>query len=152
MLRGALGCALMRRKVEEIVRETLRPLVEADGGSLTIVEVTDARIELRLGAACAGCPGLAYTQRELLEPLLRQVVGATPRIDIHSRPDPKNAGLKNAGLKNTGLKNTGLKNTGLKNTGLKNTGLKNAGPKSEVPDVGASEPAPSKTSQAPEGD
>ena len=137
MLRGALGCAPMRRKVEEIVRETLRPLVEADGGSLTIVEVTDARIELRLGAACAGCPGLAYTQRELLEPLLRQVVGATPRIDIHSRPDPKNAGLEN---------------TGLENAGLENAGLEKAVPKSEVPGVGASEPAPSKTSQAPEGD
>jgi len=81
----------MRRKVEALVEQTLRPLVEADGGSLTIVEVTDVRIELRLGGACAGCPGLAYTRRELLEPLLRQTVGAGPRIEIHSQRLPRAA-------------------------------------------------------------
>ncbi|NOY92721.1 MAG: NifU family protein [Deltaproteobacteria bacterium] len=81
----------MRRKVEALVEQTLRPLVEADGGSLTIVEVTDARIEIHLGGACAGCPGLTYTRRELLEPLLRQTVGAGPHIEIHSRRLPRAA-------------------------------------------------------------
>jgi len=81
----------MRRKLELLVDETLRPLVEADGGEITIVTVTEARIELRLSGACAGCPGLAYTRAEVIEPLLRELVGDEVTLEVHSRRLPKTA-------------------------------------------------------------
>lgn len=70
------------KKVEAIVREIIGPLVQADGGQVEIVEVTDSQVRLRLSGACAGCPGAPYTKSRLIEPLLHQALGEQTKIHI----------------------------------------------------------------------
>lgn len=79
----------MRRAVEQLVEEKLAPLIAVDGGKITVLTANDARVELHLSAACAGCPGLAYTRDEIIVPLVREVVGEGVVIDVHSRRLPK---------------------------------------------------------------
>ena len=64
----------MTDQVNTIVETYLRPLVEADGGTIEVVEVNKAEVIVRLGGKCAGCPGRAYTLQKVLEPALRKAL------------------------------------------------------------------------------
>jgi Fe-S cluster biogenesis protein NfuA len=68
--------------VESIVDEVLRPLVSVDGGEVEIVSNTSDEIVLVLRGACAGCPGRVYTTSNVIEPLLRTVIGDRTRIVV----------------------------------------------------------------------
>lgn len=70
--------------VEQVVTHVLRPLIEADGGTIETLYVSDDRIVLRLGDACSGCPGVLYTKQHLIEPVLREAVGEEIRIEVQS--------------------------------------------------------------------
>lgn len=63
------------KTAEELVDEVVRPLVAADGGTVEVVVATRERVHLRLGAACAGCPGKNHTRAQVIEPLFRSVLG-----------------------------------------------------------------------------
>ena len=45
----------MRDKVEKALEE-LRPNLQADGGNVELVDVTDGVVKVKLTGACAGCP------------------------------------------------------------------------------------------------
>ncbi len=45
----------LRDKVEKALEE-LRPNLQADGGNVELVDVTDGVVKVRLTGACAGCP------------------------------------------------------------------------------------------------
>jgi Fe-S cluster biogenesis protein NfuA len=48
--------AIEKAKVEEVLAE-VRPHLQADGGDIELVDVTDDNIvRVRLQGACAGCP------------------------------------------------------------------------------------------------
>ncbi|MCS6799473.1 MAG: NifU family protein [Myxococcota bacterium] len=72
----------MRERVEAVVADLVRPLVEADGGRVEIVEVTEDEIVLALGGACAGCPGVPITREEVLEPALATALGRPVRVRV----------------------------------------------------------------------
>lgn len=79
----------MEPQVRELVDDVLRPLVEADGGTIELVSVTDERIVIRLGAACAGCPGVHYTREHVVVPAVRTVVDDSVHVEVEraaSRP------------------------------------------------------------------
>ena len=62
----------MREKVEQII-EQIRPNLQADGGNIELVDVTDEGIvKVRLQGACRGCPGAAMTLKFGVERLLRE--------------------------------------------------------------------------------
>ncbi len=75
--------------IEETIRTVLRPLVEADGGSVEILEIGADRVVLGLGRACLGCPGVPITQRAVIEPLLRSVIGPTTTIEVKAYVTPR---------------------------------------------------------------
>ncbi len=51
----------MKEQVEEALNE-IRPQLQADGGDIELVEVTeDGIVKVRLVGACAGCPGAQMT-------------------------------------------------------------------------------------------
>ncbi len=66
----------MHEKAVALNEETIRPLVEADGGRIDLVEATPSRIVIRLSGVCAGCPGQPYTLARIIEPAVRRVLGA----------------------------------------------------------------------------
>ena len=51
----------MKEQVEEALND-IRPQLQADGGDIELVEVTeDGVVKVRLVGACSGCPGAAMT-------------------------------------------------------------------------------------------
>lgn len=61
----------MREDVEKVIQQ-LRPMVQADGGDLELVQVTEAGVvTLRLHGACSGCASSTTTLRNGIERYLR---------------------------------------------------------------------------------
>ncbi len=51
----------MKEQVEAALND-IRPQLQADGGDIELVEVTeDGVVKVRLVGACSGCPGAAMT-------------------------------------------------------------------------------------------
>jgi Fe-S cluster biogenesis protein NfuA len=63
----------MREKIEEILTQ-IRPQLEADGGSVELVDVNEGTVSVRLTGACAGCPMATTTLKEGIERILKEYV------------------------------------------------------------------------------
>ena len=64
----------MREKVEAAL-DKVRPMLQADGGNVELVDVTeDGIVKVRLQGACAGCPMSQMTLRNGIERVLKQHV------------------------------------------------------------------------------
>ena len=64
----------MKEKVQKAL-EQIRPMLQADGGDVELVEVEENGIvKVRLKGACAGCPMSQMTLRNGIERLLKQQV------------------------------------------------------------------------------
>jgi Fe-S cluster biogenesis protein NfuA len=61
------------QQLADVVRDVLAELVGADGGTIEWVGLRDGVAEVRLGGACAGCPGQSFTVRTVVLPALRAV-------------------------------------------------------------------------------
>jgi Fe-S cluster biogenesis protein NfuA len=70
----------VRQKIENLIREVLQPLVQADGGRVELVSVDRDAIVLRLTGTCSGCPGRSCTTSEVIEPLIKKVLG--PSVSV----------------------------------------------------------------------
>ena len=63
--------------MEEAVRaklEELRSMLQADGGDLEFVGITDKTVSLRLRGACGTCPHATMTIKNGIERILRETV------------------------------------------------------------------------------
>ena len=64
----------MKEKVEAAIKE-LRPMLQADGGDVELVEVDEnGTVKVRLQGACSGCPHAAMTLKEGIEARLKEAV------------------------------------------------------------------------------
>jgi len=63
----------MRDKVEAALAQ-IRPALQADGGDVELVDVTEGVVKLRLKGACAGCPMSTMTLKNGIERVLKQQV------------------------------------------------------------------------------
>ena len=64
----------MKDRVEEVLDE-IRPLLQADGGDLELIEVTgDGVVKVRLQGACGSCPFSQMTLKMGVEQVLRRRV------------------------------------------------------------------------------
>jgi len=64
----------MREKVEKALEE-IRPALQADGGNLELVEVTDnGVVKVRLTGACGCCPMSTHTLKLGIEKRLKEIV------------------------------------------------------------------------------
>jgi Fe-S cluster biogenesis protein NfuA len=70
----------MREKVEEIINTKIKPLLEADGGGIELVEVEGGVVKVRLTGACHGCPGAAMTLQMGVERMLKQALPEVERV------------------------------------------------------------------------
>jgi Fe-S cluster biogenesis protein NfuA len=44
-----------------LILERVRPLLQADGGDIVLIEVIGTKAKVRLAGKCAGCPSAALT-------------------------------------------------------------------------------------------
>lgn len=64
----------MREKVEKALKK-IRPLLQADGGDVELVEVTkDKVVKVKLTGACGGCPMAQMTLKAGVERVLKEEV------------------------------------------------------------------------------
>ena len=71
----------MQEKAEAVIAEYIRPLVEADGGQVELVEATSSRVVIRLSGTCNGCPGQPYTLTRIIEPVIKRALGASVTVE-----------------------------------------------------------------------
>lgn len=63
-----------KQKVQEALNK-IRPQLQADGGDVELVEVTDeGQVKVRLTGACGGCPMSQMTLKMGIEKYLKQQI------------------------------------------------------------------------------
>ncbi len=63
----------MKEKVEAALA-LIRPQLQADGGDVELVDVSDGTVQVRLTGACGGCPMAAMTLKEGVERVIKEQV------------------------------------------------------------------------------
>ena len=70
----------MRERVEKIIAD-IRPLLQADGGDVELVDVVDGIVKVRLKGACHGCPGALYTLKNGIEQRLKTLIPEVKSVE-----------------------------------------------------------------------
>ena len=64
----------MREKVEAVLAK-VRPMLQADGGDVELVDVTDdGVVKVKLTGACSGCPMATLTLKQGIEAALKEEI------------------------------------------------------------------------------
>jgi Fe-S cluster biogenesis protein NfuA len=77
------GEAIMREKVEEALNK-IRPMLQADGGDVELVDVQEGVVTVRLQGACAGCPMSQMTLKNGIEKILKKEIPEI--VSVESAP------------------------------------------------------------------
>lgn len=70
----------MREQVEKAINE-IRPLLQADGGDVELVDIEDGVVKVRLKGACDGCPGAVYTLKNGIEQRLKTLIPEVKSVE-----------------------------------------------------------------------
>jgi Fe-S cluster biogenesis protein NfuA len=77
------GDFIMKEKVEAALQK-VRPMLQADGGDVELVDVKDGIVTVRLQGACGGCPMSQMTLKNGIERILKQAVPEI--VSVESAP------------------------------------------------------------------
>ena len=70
----------MKEKVEAAINK-IRPMLQADGGDVELVDVIDGVVTVRLQGACAGCPMSQMTLRNGIERFLKKEIPEVKSVE-----------------------------------------------------------------------
>ena len=73
----------MKEKVEAAIQK-IRPMLQADGGDVELVDVQEGIVTVRLQGACAGCPMSQMTLKNGIEKILKKEIPEV--IAVESAP------------------------------------------------------------------
>ncbi len=72
---------MLKEKVEKALDE-IRPALQADGGNVVLVDVTEEGVaKLRLTGACGHCPMSTYTLKMVIESKLKERIPELKSIE-----------------------------------------------------------------------
>ena len=73
---------IMKEKVAAVI-EDIRPMLQADGGDIELVDVAEDTgiVSVRLQGACKGCPGAQMTLKMGVERKLKQEVPEVTSVE-----------------------------------------------------------------------
>ena len=63
----------MKERVEEVLKQ-IRPALQADGGDIQLVDVTDGIVKVVLTGACGSCPMSQMTLKNGVEKTLKEKI------------------------------------------------------------------------------
>ena len=63
----------MKERVEEVLKQ-IRPALQADGGDIQLVDVTDGIVKVMLTGACGSCPMSQMTLKNGVEKTLKEKI------------------------------------------------------------------------------
>ena len=69
----------MKEQVEQVLNQ-IRPQLQADGGDVQLVDVTDGTVKVKLTGACAGCPMSTMTLKMGIERLLKEKIKEVKQV------------------------------------------------------------------------
>jgi Fe-S cluster biogenesis protein NfuA len=78
------GDHIMREKVEAAIKK-IKPMLQADGGDVELVDVKDGVVTVRLQGACAGCPMSQMTLKQGIERMLKKEVPGVVSVQAAPR-------------------------------------------------------------------
>jgi Fe-S cluster biogenesis protein NfuA len=70
----------MKEKVQEALKK-IRPMLQADGGDVELVDVEDGVVKVRLQGACAGCPMSQMTLKNGIEKILKEQIPEVKSVE-----------------------------------------------------------------------
>jgi len=70
----------VKEKVEEAIQE-IRPYLQADGGNIELIDVTNGVVKVKLLGACAGCPMSKMTLQWGVERTLKKKIPEIVRVE-----------------------------------------------------------------------
>jgi Fe-S cluster biogenesis protein NfuA len=70
----------MKEKIQEKINK-IRPMLQADGGDVELVDYKDGVVTVRLQGACAGCPMSQMTLKNGIERLLKQEIPEVKSVE-----------------------------------------------------------------------
>jgi len=70
----------MKEKVEEAL-DQIRPMLQADGGDVELVEIEGGTVKVRLTGACGGCPMAMMTLKSGIETKLKELVPEVSSVE-----------------------------------------------------------------------
>ncbi len=70
----------MKEKVETAL-DKIRPMLQADGGDIELVEIDGGVVKVRLKGACAGCPMSQMTIKNGVERLLKEQIPEVTSVE-----------------------------------------------------------------------
>jgi Fe-S cluster biogenesis protein NfuA len=71
----------MIAQVKEVIETKVRPVLNADGGDIELVDVEDGIVKVKLVGACAHCPSSALTLYEGVEKMLMELIPEVKGIE-----------------------------------------------------------------------
>ena len=70
----------MKEEVENALNK-IRPMLQADGGDVELVDVEDGVVKVRLQGACKGCPMSQMTIKNGIEKMLKEQVPEVKSVE-----------------------------------------------------------------------
>ncbi len=70
----------MKDRVEEVLAK-IRPSLQADGGDIQLVDVTDGVVKVKLTGACGTCPMSQMTLKMGVEAALKENIPEVKRVE-----------------------------------------------------------------------
>ncbi len=70
----------MYEKVKEVI-DRIRPMLQADGGDVELVDIEGGVVKVRLKGACAGCPMSQMTLKNGIEKVLKEEVAGVVSVE-----------------------------------------------------------------------
>jgi NifU-like protein len=77
---GELSPYQFAKKVERVVEEYVRPMLQRDGGDVEIVDIKERLVYCQLVGACHGCAGASMTLKLMIEKTLKEQVDDRIRV------------------------------------------------------------------------
>jgi len=70
----------MKQRVQTVINK-IRPMLQADGGDVELVDVEDGVVTVRLQGACVGCPMSQMTLKNGIEKLLQKEIPEVKSVE-----------------------------------------------------------------------
>ena len=70
----------MKEKVQEALNK-IRPMLQADGGDVELIDVEGGVVKVRLQGACAGCPMSQMTLKNGIEKILKKEIPEVKSVE-----------------------------------------------------------------------
>jgi Fe-S cluster biogenesis protein NfuA len=70
----------MKKRVQTVINK-IRPMLQADGGDVELVDVEDGVVKVRLQGACSGCPMSQMTLKNGIEKFLKKEIPEVKSVE-----------------------------------------------------------------------